>query len=312
MPAITAPISGGTRPCRPRYRLCAERASCICGHPRPRRRDRADSSAAHWDSERQAMPFELGGRASPISSIPASSSAACWPHGAPPANRSFSTRPSRSAATWPRPRRRRGFPPHPRASRKAAARRDPLALVAVAGLLPVEARWRGGPRASHRETRRFSMPTSACWMPRCGRYAAFLPGHPDRLKVMDRLHAFCYFLEGLLPRAREPRCCAAINDGLRALAALLPDRAGVRALRRVRAVAPDPRVCRASRRDAARPRCSRGRSCPLADLRSPGGGFYFGRQGGDWLPFLNPVSTVFAMQALAVWSGEPASIADLI
>ena len=32
-------------------------------------------------------------------------------------------------------------------------------------------------------------------------YPGFLPGHPDPEKVMDRLHAFCYFLEGLLPRA---------------------------------------------------------------------------------------------------------------
>ena len=31
--------------------------------------------------------------------------------------------------------------------------------------------------------------------------AEFLPGHPDRLKVMDRLHAYSYFLEGLLPCA---------------------------------------------------------------------------------------------------------------
>src|SRR4051794_12415551 len=31
-------------------------------------------------------------------------------------------------------------------------------------------------------------------------YASFLPGHPDRLRVMDRLHAFCYFIEGMLPR----------------------------------------------------------------------------------------------------------------
>src|SRR5689334_16228310 len=29
-------------------------------------------------------------------------------------------------------------------------------------------------------------------------YGSFLPGHPDRIKVMDRLHAFLYFLEGLL------------------------------------------------------------------------------------------------------------------
>src|ERR1039458_3943714 len=43
-------------------------------------------------------------------------------------------------------------------------------------------------------------------------YADFLPGHPERSKVMDRLHAFCYFLEGLLPRATAsavpPGTCA--------------------------------------------------------------------------------------------------------
>src|SRR5581483_6540511 len=30
-------------------------------------------------------------------------------------------------------------------------------------------------------------------------YAAFLPGHREPARVMDRLHAFSYFLEGLLP-----------------------------------------------------------------------------------------------------------------
>ncbi len=45
-------------------------------------------------------------------------------------------------------------------------------------------------------------------------YADFLPGHPERPKVMDRLHAFCYFLEGLLPRAADPRCAAALRDGI--------------------------------------------------------------------------------------------------
>ena len=53
--------------------------------------------------------------------------------------------------------------------------------------------------------------------------STFLPGHPDRMRVMDRLHAFCYFLEGLLPRAREPRCCAALRDGIVRVAALLRD-----------------------------------------------------------------------------------------
>ena len=31
---------------------------------------------------------------------------------------------------------------------------------------------------------------------------------------MDRLHAFCYFLEGLLPRATESRCAAALREGI--------------------------------------------------------------------------------------------------
>jgi hypothetical protein len=31
------------------------------------------------------------------------------------------------------------------------------------------------------------------------------------------------------------------------------------------------------------------------------GGFYFGRKGRAMLPFINPVSTAFALQALALW-----------
>ncbi len=33
------------------------------------------------------------------------------------------------------------------------------------------------------------------------------------------------------------------------------------------------------------------------------GGFYFGRAGDRWEPFINPVSAAFALQALALWSG---------
>jgi hypothetical protein len=32
-----------------------------------------------------------------------------------------------------------------------------------------------------------------------------------------------------------------------------------------------------------------------------GGGFYFGRKGRGGLPFVNPVSSAFALQALALW-----------
>ena len=37
-----------------------------------------------------------------------------------------------------------------------------------------------------------------------------------------------------------------------------------------------------------------------ADARIDGG-FWFGRKGGEWLPYVNPVSTAFALQALDVW-----------
>ncbi|MGA3016412.1 MAG: hypothetical protein ABSF62_04775 [Bryobacteraceae bacterium] len=42
----------------------------------------------------------------------------------------------------------------------------------------------------------------------------FLPGHPVRAKVMDRLHAYLYFLEGLLPCAGEPPCATSIREGI--------------------------------------------------------------------------------------------------
>jgi hypothetical protein len=144
-------------------------------------------------------------------------------------------------------------------------------------------------------------------------YGAFLPGHSDRQKVMDRLHAFAYFLEGLLPRAREPRCCAAINEGIRRVAALLREiapefeRSDVYAqLLRIRIYAGRAGVAPLDR-EAAAYEAER-----LQSFAAPDGGFYFGRRGGEWLPYVNPVSTVFAMQSLAVWSGEPASIADLV
>ncbi len=144
-------------------------------------------------------------------------------------------------------------------------------------------------------------------------YATFLPGHPDPLRVMDRLHAFSYFIEGMMPRATEPRCCAAINDGIRRVAALLreigPDfeRSDVYAqLLRARIYADRAGVAPLDREAASF------EASQLQSFQAPDGGFYFGRKGGEWLPYTNPVSTAFAAQALAVWSGEPATASDLI
>lgn len=139
-------------------------------------------------------------------------------------------------------------------------------------------------------------------------YTGFLPGHPDRLQVMDRLHAFAYFLEGLLPRVSEPRCAAALSDGIGRLAHWLREiapqfeRSDVYAqLLRIRLFADWAGVLPLDR-EAAGAEASElaGFQASSPDPRIDGA-FYFGRKGGEWLPYINPVSTAFALQALALW-----------
>jgi hypothetical protein len=137
---------------------------------------------------------------------------------------------------------------------------------------------------------------------------AFLPGHPERPGVMDRLHPFAYFLEGLLPRGGEPRCAAALSTGIGKLAGYVREigpafeRADVLAqLLRIRIYAD---WCGAAPLDRQTAQCEAAR---LAGYQADGadarisGGFYFGRRGSDWLPHISPVSTAFALQALMLW-----------
>jgi hypothetical protein len=141
-------------------------------------------------------------------------------------------------------------------------------------------------------------------------YGSFLPGHPDRLKVMDRLHAFLYFLEGLLPSLADKRCAAALCDGIRRVSQHLDDiapefaRSDVYAqLLRIRLYADAAGVTPLDRDAAAREA-----SC-LAEFQAADpdpridGGYWFGRRGEAVLPYVNPVSTAFAAQALALWEG---------
>jgi hypothetical protein len=142
----------------------------------------------------------------------------------------------------------------------------------------------------------------------------FLPGHTGRRKVVDRLHAFLYFLEGLLPMAADAHCAAAVRDGMARVAELLRElapefeRSDVYAqLLRVRLYADR---AGAAELDGAAAQWEAGRllefaaaaAGPSGDPRQDGG-FYFGRTAGNWEPFINPVSTAFALQALALWSG---------
>jgi hypothetical protein len=142
--------------------------------------------------------------------------------------------------------------------------------------------------------------------------SGFLPGHADPVKVVDRLHAYLYFLEGLLPHAAEERCAAAIREGL------------ARVAREARQAAPQFERCDVYAqslrlrlyadwngvtpldREAAQFEAGKvagfqaSRAVARGDARIDGG-FYFGRKAGAVLAFVNPVSTAFSLQALALW-----------
>jgi len=139
-------------------------------------------------------------------------------------------------------------------------------------------------------------------------HAAFLTSESSPGRIMDRLHAYCYFLEGLLPCADRPECAAALRSGLAAvqerLDAIAPafERADVRAqLLRLRlycaAFGVAPLDLPRARQEASRVRSFQYRS---ADPRLKGG-YCFGKSEGKRLPFANPATTVFAVQALEQW-----------
>jgi hypothetical protein len=138
--------------------------------------------------------------------------------------------------------------------------------------------------------------------------SGFLPGHADPLKVVDRLHAFLYFLEGLLPCAAQDRCAAAVRDGIVRVARTLREAASrfercdvYAQLLRLRLYADWAGVAPLDR-EAAQFEAGKvaGFQASSQDARIDGG-FYFGRKAGAVLPFVNPVSTAFALQALALW-----------
>ncbi len=139
-------------------------------------------------------------------------------------------------------------------------------------------------------------------------YSDFLPGDPDPNRVMDRLHAYSYFLEGLIPALDRRRCQAAATSGLKCAATLFRqispafERSDVSAqLLRFRILAETagafPVDGLAAEEEARR---LPGFQAEHFDLRIRGG-FYFGRKGEEILPYVNPVSTVFAAQSLAMW-----------
>jgi hypothetical protein len=139
-------------------------------------------------------------------------------------------------------------------------------------------------------------------------HGGFASVEVQRERVMDRLHAYCYFLEGLLPYTENPDCREALAGGMNRVARLMrqiaPEfvRSDVYAqLLRIRLYAHAFGILaldRAAAEDEAAALASFQVASP--DIRQRGG-FCFGRKGAEMLPFSNPVSTAFGVQALVMW-----------
>ncbi len=135
----------------------------------------------------------------------------------------------------------------------------------------------------------------------------FLRAAPDPHRTMDRLHAYCYFLEALIPiLGQDADCLEAYAHGLEAVARHLREIAPLFArsdvyaqLLRARLFA-TPHLGLDSGAAAEEAAALCGFQAVSSDPRIDGG-FVFGRRDGVLSPHVNPVSTAFAMQALHMW-----------
>jgi len=137
-------------------------------------------------------------------------------------------------------------------------------------------------------------------------HESFLPGDEDPHRVMDRLHPYCYFLEALLYRAQD--CRAVLAGGIDRVAGLLRDisprfeRSDVCAqLLRVRLIAHHLNAVPLDAAAAAEEAARVGKYQAQSDDVRLDGGFWFGQKAGETLPYMNPVSTAFSLQALSLW-----------
>jgi hypothetical protein len=139
-------------------------------------------------------------------------------------------------------------------------------------------------------------------------HSSFLEAEPERERVMDRLHAYCYFLEGLLPRATRSDCAPVLRAGIARVGELLREiapafeRSDVCAqLLRLRIYAAALKVApidaALAEEEAAKLRAFQF-SDPDPRLH---GAIAFGRRSSELAPFANPVSTAFSLQALEMW-----------
>jgi hypothetical protein len=182
---------------------------------------------------------------------------------------------------------------------------------------PYEPRWSRSPGC-------YQLKSALAWRELGGEYAArmfevalhgalsthqtFLDNEPDAERKMDRLHAYCYFLEALLGETGRGDVRLALDSGIARVAALLRgisprfERSDVCAqLLRVRLIAHHLNAVTLDENAAAEEASRAARY--QSDSNDPRlrGGFWFGQRSGEILPFMNPVSTAFCAQALDLW-----------
>jgi hypothetical protein len=127
---------------------------------------------------------------------------------------------------------------------------------------------------------------------------------------MDRLHPYCYFLEGLTPMLERREYLDVYSQGLASISQLLRQLSGtfVRSdvyaqLLRARiygsVMAPD--TIAIDKDEAAEEAQALAAFQAVSDDPRINGGFYFGTREGRMSYHVNPVSTVFALQALEMW-----------
>jgi hypothetical protein len=134
-------------------------------------------------------------------------------------------------------------------------------------------------------------------------HETFLPGESGPAGTMDRLHAYSYFMEALLAE-KSDLLAAAIPRTARYLRQIAPEfaRSDVYAqLLRVRLFAHQLGVVPLDRTAAEEEASAIAAFQYQSPDRRLDGGFSFGSRGGALLPFANPVSTGFCLQALDLW-----------
>lgn len=145
--------------------------------------------------------------------------------------------------------------------------------------------------ASYEEVLRFAL----------RRYAETLDNEQDKPKLMDRLHAWSYFLEGLQPVKDRPEVRAVLSAALERGEELREELAGGFLRSDVCAQLLRVKLLDGGKAKDGETARLEGFQFAAGDPRTAGS-FAFGRRDGELTPHANPVSTVFAIQALAMAS----------